>query len=329
MLSTKIRFDPPKQFLLVSVDFRCDVMDGLKDNEDELNIEEALQIRHRRERKELQARVQALKKSADKGDKKRKREVLDGIVKLELALEQRHSEELEQLTTCTKTIENGILQVEHLSINDDKQTAPTERVSKAQKRRDKKAQADREKEIEINAQEELNKTGPRMVEIQTLKSILNSRQLQLHPIPSDGDCLYNAVRHQLMVTGHQPLYDTPTLRCKTAEYISSNKDSLIYYMTNPSNGDILNEVEFERYCSAIRSTPAWGGQIEIKALSQVLKAPIEVLQASGPPTIQNEDNFSGPTLIITYHRFMYSLGEHYNSTQPLGIIENDEQSTTD
>lgn len=295
-------------------------MDGSNENEDELNIEEALQLRHRKERKELQARVQALKK----GDKKRKREVLDDIVKLELALDQRHSEELEQLRASTKSIENVIQQVDQLSINN----VPAERVSKAQKRRNKKAEAEREKEIAIIAQEELNKTGPRMVEIQTLKAILNSRQLQLHPIASDGDCLYNAVRHQLMVTG-QPLYDTATLRCKTAEYISSNKDSLIFYMTNPSNGDILNDIEFERYCTAIRSTSAWGGQIEIKALSQVLKAPIEVLQASGPPTIQNEDNFSGPTLIITYHRFMYSLGEHYNSTQPISVIENNEQSATD
>lgn len=303
-------------------------MDGSKENEDELNVEEALQVRHRKERKELQARVQALKKSADKGDKKRKREVLDDIVKLELALDQRHSEELGQLKASTKTIENVIQQVEHISIN-NLQPVPTERVSKAQKRRDKKAQAERETEIAIIAQEELNKTGPRMVEIQTLKAILNSRQLQLYPIASDGDCLYNAVRHQLLVTGYQPLYDTATLRYKTAEYISSNKDSLIFYMTNPSNGDILNDIEFERYCTAIRSTPAWGGQIEIKALSQVLKAPIEVLQASGPPTIQNEDNFSGPTLIITYHRFMYSLGEHYNSTQPLSLIENDEQSVTE
>lgn len=307
-------------------------MEESKEKEDELNTEEALQIRHRKDRKELQARVQALKKSADKGDKKRKREVLDDIVKLEQALDERHLEELEQLKSSTKIIEDVIEQVEHISITNNGNLHPastTDRVSKAQKRRDKKAQTEREKEIAIKAQEELNKTGPRMVEFQTLKAILNSRQLQLYPIASDGDCLYNAVRHQLMVTGHQPLYDTPTLRFKTAEYISSNKDSLIFYMTNPSNGDILNDIEFERYCTAIRSTPAWGGQIEIKALSQVLQAPIEVLQASGPPTIQNEDNFSGPTLIITYHRFMYSLGEHYNSTQPLSVTENDEHSATD
>lgn len=306
-------------------------MDRSKESEDDENVEEALKARHRKERKELQARIQALKKSGEKSDKKRKREILDDIVKLELALDQRHSDELDQQIAATKILETVIQQVEHISINNDgnQQPAPTERVSKAQKRRDKKAQAERDKEIAISAQEELNKTGPRMVEIQTLKAILSSRQLQLHPIASDGDCLYNAVRHQLMVTGHQPMYDTPTLRCKTAEYISSNKDSLIFYMTNPSNGDILSDIEFERYCTAIRSTPAWGGQIEIKALSQVLQAPIEVLQAIGPPTIQNEDNFAGPSLIITYHRFMYSLGEHYNSTQPLGIVQNDEQIGTD
>lgn len=292
---------------------------------DRLSLDDELQAKHRKDRKELQSKIQALKKSADKGDKKRKREVLDEIVKLELALEQRHQSELNALNE-SKTIQQVVISdTEHAPIiADSKSDEPTiktdaagaDRVSKAQKRRDKKAQAEREKQIEIAAQEELNKNGPRMLELQSLNKLLQQRQLALHPIPSDGDCLYNAVAHQLVHAGYAAR-DVATLRALAADYILAHKESLVFYMTNPRNGDILNDDEFDKYCQAVRSTPAWGGQIEIKALSNSLRVPIEVLQASGPPTVQNEHDFAGAALIITYHRYMYSLGEHYNSTRAI------------
>lgn len=298
--------------------------------------EDELLARHRKERKEQQARIQALKKSADKGDKKRKREVLEEIAKLESALDKAHTEQLDELSkaiaavTIVSVVEPNDNAADDATATTNEITgggfisaaASTDRVSKAQKRRDKKAQADREKEAEILAQEELNKTGPRMQEIQALKTLLNARHLQLTTIASDGDCLYNAVRHQLASKRSQQ-HDVNTLRKMTADYIEANKDSLIFYMTNPSSGDILNDGEFERYCAAIRTTPAWGGQIELKALSNVLQVPIEVLQATGPPTVQNDGHFPGPPLVLTYHRFMYSLGEHYNSTAPLMVMNED------
>lgn len=108
--------------------------------------------------------------------------------------------------------------------------------------------------------------------------------------------------------------DIETLRAKTADYILANKDSLIFYMTNAETGDCLDDVGFERYCSDVRNSSAWGGQIEITALSNILKSPIEIIQATGPSTIQGEE-FKRPKLIITYHRHMYSLGEHYNGTK--------------
>lgn len=123
--------------------------------------------------------------------------------------------------------------------------------------------------------------------------------------------------------------DVLALRNKTADYILGNKDSLIFYMTNTETGDCLSDVEFEKYCSDLRNTAAWGGQIEITALSNVLKVPIEVIQATGPSTIQADDKFNGPNLIITYHRHMYSLGEHYNGTNPFNHNNTNEDASND
>ncbi|KAG4077993.1 hypothetical protein HA402_002044 [Bradysia odoriphaga] len=278
-----------------------------------LSIEDTA-TRHKKERKELQAKIQALKKSAGKGDKKRKKEVLEEIAKLELELDQRHANELTQLDQATKTIEVVLGETEPSPDNEDDQST---RVSKAQKRRDKKAKEEKAKQAEILEQEEINKTGPRATELKLIKTILKSRNLMLYPIPSDGDCLYNAIKHQLMVTGRTPVLDTPKLRQITADYIQDNKQTLIFYMSNPATGDCLTDAEFTDYCESIKRTATWGGQIEIKAMSNALKVPIEVLQSSGPPTIQNDENFPGPPLVLTFHRVMYSLGEHYNSTKCL------------
>lgn len=303
-------------------------MTDLDKSMENLSLDEDLASRHKKERKELQAKIQALKKTAGKGDKKKKKEVLEEIARLESDLDKRHANELAQAETTTTTTVNGANHSNEEDANqnqvvdgDDK----TNRVSRAQKRRDKKANEEKIRQAEILAQEEINKTGPRVIELNTIKNILAKRNLLLHPIASDGNCLYNAIRNQLQVTG-KFADDVQTLRDKTANYILQNKDSLIFYMTNPETGDCLSDAEFEKYCADLKNTAAWGGQIEISALSQILQLPIEVIQATGPPTIQG-DNFKGPNLIITYHRNMYSLGEHYNGTRPKNSItdeENDE-----
>ena len=42
-------------------------------------------------------------------------------------------------------------------------------------------------------------------------------------------------------------------------------------------GDMLTSTEYTEYCDTMRSTHAWGGQLELRALSRVLKKPIQVI----------------------------------------------------
>lgn len=292
----------------------------LNKNLSELAIsgDDDIAARHKKERKELQAKIQSLKKTAGKGDKKKKKEILEEIARLEVDLDTRHASELAQNESEQNCVDSN-----NIADSDRDESDAKGRISKAQKRRDKKAAEEKVRQAEIAAQEELNKSGPRALEVDTIRKLLAGRHLVLQPIPSDGDCLYNAIRNQLKVTDrHVP--DVGELRSQTADYIEANKETLIFYMTHAETGDSLSDEEFVKYCSAIRSTPAWGGQVEITALSSVLKVPIEVIQATGPATIQGEDEFKGPNLIITYHRHMYSLGEHYNGTRPASADSDDE-----
>merc|ERR1712083_1008261 len=104
------------------------------------SAEEQLLRRHRKEKKDLQAKIQNLKKTLSKGDKKKKKEAQEEISQLESDLSKRHARELDSLkedsivTDTTKLAERLILDerktdVGNVSGNSSKQT------SKAQKRR--------------------------------------------------------------------------------------------------------------------------------------------------------------------------------------------------
>ncbi|XP_053698161.1 deubiquitinase OTUD6B [Sabethes cyaneus] len=283
--------------------------------------EETLLARHRKEKKELQAKVQSLKKA--KVDKKKKKELQDEIVRLEADLESRHAEELNRLNS--------------LKINEsscDSEQSPAEapstdekqpKLSKAQRRREKKSQEDKEREEQIKAEEAQQTDSPRIREDKKIAEILAKRGLVGFTVPADGDCLYNAIKHQLTRIGVNG-YETVDLRHLAADYIEDNRDQLICYMSNPESEDVMSEEEFRKYCFQVRYTKSWGGEIEIKALSSSLRCPIEVIQASGPSPVHGEDGDAGRKLVLTYHRHMYRLGEHYNSTVPMSEKKNNDEN---
>uniref|UniRef100_A0A336LQZ0 CSON001510 protein n=1 Tax=Culicoides sonorensis TaxID=179676 RepID=A0A336LQZ0_CULSO len=284
--------------------------------------EEEIHARHRKEKKDLHAKITALKKSSGK---KNKKEVQAEIEKLEKELDAKHLDELKNLkitqnqSTSSDSVKPQLVAPESF-ISNNHDTDQPQKLSKAQKRREKKNEKERERQAEIEKESEANKDGPRNTENKKISDILENRHLSIFPIAADGDCLYNSIIHQLKSTGREAL-TVSELRNITAEYIRNHKVELLPYITNPDTDECLNDIEFEEYCDNIMSTKCWGGQIEIMAISNALKVPIEVLQAAGPPTLQTKTGYEEPKLVLTYHRHFVSLGEHYNSTQPLIISE--------
>ncbi|KAL0849328.1 hypothetical protein ABMA28_013646 [Loxostege sticticalis] len=268
----------------------------------------SVEAKHRKEKKELQAQIQALKKAA-KNDKTKKKEILAEIVRLENDMENRHQQELESVQKENKSEKHELVENE---VNIENDVAKL-KISKAQKRREKKSQLEKEREQQIKLQEKENLHGPRNQELQEISARLKKRNLKIFSIPSDGDCLYKAVAHQMLIVRNETT-TAEILRRDVASYIRNNKDDFLPFMTNPDTFDMLNDDAFEVYCDKIENTTVWGGQLEVRALSSSLKCPINIIQASGPECIEQGSEFEGPPLVITYHRHMYRLGEHYNST---------------
>ncbi|XP_060631568.2 deubiquitinase OTUD6B [Anolis sagrei] len=285
---------------------------------------ELLARQQRKEKRELQAKIQGMKNTVPKNDKKRRKQLLEDVAKLEAEMEQKHKEELKNLKEISpeqNKEHSATINMSRLELGCTDQIQPT-RISKAQKRRDKKAALEKEREERIAEAEIENLTGARHLESQKLAHILATRQLEIKQIPSDGHCMYRAVEDQLKEQSNS--WTVPALRSRTAEYMESHADDFLPFLTNPNTGDLYSREEFEKYCYEIANTAAWGGQLELRALSHILQTPIEVVQMDSPPIVVGEE-YNGKPLILVYMRHAYGLGEHYNSVKPLldKTIENE------
>uniref|UniRef100_A0A8C6G5F9 ubiquitinyl hydrolase 1 n=1 Tax=Mus spicilegus TaxID=10103 RepID=A0A8C6G5F9_MUSSI len=275
---------------------------------EELDDEEQLVRRHRKEKKELQAKIQGMKNAVPKNDKKRRKQLTEDVAKLEREMEQKHREELEQLKQLTfkdSKIDSVAVNISNLVLENQ-----PPRISKAQKRREKKAALEKEREERIAEAEIENLSGARHLESEKLAQILAARELEIKQIPSDGHCMYGALEDQLRE--QDCALTVASLRRQTAEYMQSHSDDFLPFLTNPSTGDMYTPEEFGKYCDDIVNTAAWGGQLELRALSHILQTPIEILQADAPPIIVGEEYPRNP-LVLVYMRHAYGLGEHYNS----------------
>uniref|UniRef100_UPI003AB05EA9 deubiquitinase OTUD6B isoform X3 n=1 Tax=Centroberyx gerrardi TaxID=166262 RepID=UPI003AB05EA9 len=252
--------------------------------------EELLAKQHRKEKKDLQAKIQSMKNAVPKNDKKRRKQLTEDIAKLEAELNQKHEEELGQLKTTADT-------------------------------QDKKAAQEKERDSRIAEAEVQNLQGVRHQEGLKLAQKLAQRQLQIREISSDGHCMYRAIEDQLPELS----LSLKELRSRTAEHMRSHADDFLPFLTNANTGDMYTTDEFEKYCSDVEHTAAWGGQLELRALTQVLHLPIEVIQADSP-TIKIGEEYDGNPITLIYMRHAYGLGEHYNSVERLKDPANEEDS---
>lgn len=190
----------------------------------------------------------------------------------------------------------------------------TNRVSKAQKRRDMKAAKKAEQLKRIEAAEELDEHKERRLEQEKLNRILAKRNLEIYDIEADGECLYRAIEHQLKLTN-----DTNNnlsymdIRKMTSRFMLDHADQFMPFLLD-DNGEIMSEKKYKDYCEKIARTKEWGGHLELTAISQIIGRPIHVFQADNDnPIVIESHPYDRKPILLSFHKHLYHLGEHYNS----------------
>lgn len=108
------------------------------------------------------------------------------------------------------------------------------------------------------------------------------------------------------------------LRRICADCLRSHKDQFIDFVTGSDlteQKDCSPDDVYEAYCSEIEGTAAWGGQLEIQALSMALHVHVRI-HTVGMDTIDIGSEYAGSlsSLDICYMKHAFGLGEHYQST---------------
>ncbi|XP_020690672.1 deubiquitinase OTUD6B [Dendrobium catenatum] len=295
---------------------------------------EEVRARQRKDVADLQNKEIALKKAAAKGSKAeqkaKKKKVEEDISQLMSQLKARHSEELASLgyknedVTGENNLDNIVMAIAGISV---KKSIESAKPSKGAKRRERRAQQEAEREQRIH-EEQSKIISDRSIENEKLEEKLMPLGLTINEIKPDGHCLYRAVEDQLsLYPSKNQLYSHQELRKIAAAYMREHAvDFLPFFLADGKiemdSNDLSLDI-FHKYCEEVESTAAWGGQLELGALTHCLKKHIIIFSGSFPDVemgkeykTEGESIVSNPSILLSYHKHAYGLGEHYNSVVP-------------
>lgn len=265
------------------------------------------------ERKDLQRRIERIKSSIPRKDRVgRARAAEDAAEEEERLLEAQSAERLEHgIPHSALTIVAGSERTVSEGATNTASNAPPKTESKAARRRRKKAEQDAQAQRRVDEEKANMGPSPRFLEIAAIDTQLKPKNLRIHSVPADGHCLYSAVAHQMATRNIQSTLSASVegLRAATADYLLANKDAYLPFIETIDGDEEL----FRKYCEELRNEAVWGGQVELKALAELLGTEIEVYAAGMPIVKMGTASGSAPVLHVSFHRQYFGLGEHYNS----------------
>ena len=126
--------------------------------------------------------------------------------------------------------------------------------------------------------------------------------------------MYKAIEHQLGLQGVRE-YAVDDLRRLVSDALRKNRTDYLPFLTSSSNRDeLMGDEEFERYCADVVGARKWGGNLELQIISKAISVDVHVYQADGPVIkFESEKSTLGRPLLISFHKYLYQLGGHYNS----------------
>ncbi|MCJ1362870.1 hypothetical protein MMC16_001976 [Acarospora aff. strigata] len=309
---------------------------------------EELQSRHRKEQRDLQAKITQKKKQTTK---KTRKGVNDECADLERRLRERQRTELaacdggnlsdasndssedhpflesasEQANGNSKQerVSNLTDSARGLSITDTGTTPTQPKKLNRQKARLAKRAAEQEALAAEAAQEATNLPDLRQTERAAMLKEFEQYGLKEKEIRPDGHCLYSAVADQLnqigvglipQISPQIASSETDTSPVGLVDYKIVRYAAADFMSQNPDDFIPFLEEPLNDYTNKIKNTAEWGGQLELLALAKAFGVEIHVVQSSSRlEKIVPGTSTEGKTIWLAYYRHNFGLGEHYNS----------------
>mmetsp|Transcript_21944 Transcript_21944/g.54204 ORF Transcript_21944/g.54204 Transcript_21944/m.54204 type:complete len:288 (-) Transcript_21944:576-1439(-) len=286
-----------------------------------MESQEEFKHRHAVELKEFEKKSSRIRAGVPKKDRSMKQRVNEEIEEQRKALLSRQAQELKEagVTPDAAAADNADVPPDAQADPDD---AAGPKLSKKEKRRRAKEAKDLEEEARSKVEKAAAGPSEREIETAALTRVLHPLGLTIHHIKPDGNCLFSSVSHQLKINssgsgGAGGVLSAKQLREATAAHIRGNPGEYFPFITAADfEGGGEGNVTMDEYCENLAKPSVWGGQVEIRAMTEVLDVPVEVYAADMPVLKMGPTGGDKAPLRLSYHRKYYGLGEHYNSVVP-------------
>lgn len=278
-----------------------------------------LLAKHRKEQKDLQARITQKKKSATK---KTRKGVNDDCERLQRELSERHQEEIAQLNgdpaapvqgvddwsldgegggtrredDTTKDTESNDESpaTEQTTTTDETPAARTKKPNRQKQRLARRAAMQAAQSV-VAAEEASQQTNYRGNEQDAMHDIFKRLKLKEIEVNPDGHCLYSAVAIQLDESGlglkpdpkrivlqppTQSRIETVTMP-KHDGYRAVRAVTADFIVENRGDFEAFMEEPLDDYTRKIKLTAEWGGQLELQAIAKAYGVDINIIQADG------------------------------------------------
>ena len=143
------------------------------------------------------------------------------------------------------------------------------------------------------------------------EKIYNNLHLFIKDVQGDGNCMFRAIADQIYA--NEDFHEI--IREKCMDYLQIEREFFEQFIEGGKN-------EFENYIIMKRKNGVWGDDIELQAISEIYKRPIEIYSNSIKPLKtfhENQNSFSrseNENDIILPIRLSYHGKNHYNSIVP-------------
>lgn len=288
--------------------------------------EEAMRARHAQELAAVDNDLQEKLSHVGKKNRKKKKALWEEADQAKSELQAKHLEELVaagHVSADSAVVEDVVDAGVAVAAAEEVEDKPKKK-SKSQRRREKKLAEEKAKSAALRLEASKFVSG-RDVEMKAMSEVLDAKGLKVHDIPADGNCLYRAIEHQLQVVvagaagaeGVSPPPGFADLRRLASQHMLSHRAEYEPFFDAEAEAAAAGGVQqsFTEYCEDMATSSRWGGQLELRALSQALGRPIEVYSATAPVSTMGTaaPPPAAAPLRVSFHQQYYALGEHYNS----------------
>ncbi|KAJ9646957.1 uncharacterized protein PV06_04211 [Exophiala oligosperma] len=289
---------------------------------------EELLTKHRKEKRDLQARITQKKKNATK---KTRKGVNDECERLERELAENQQAEIDaleprdeqlELAVDDLTLEGPVKEDATVTESDGPETisdiansSPSVGQSRQKKPNRQKARlarraAEQEAQAAAAAEEAQNMPDRREQEMAAMKKQMDARGLVETMIRPDGHCLFSACAHSMpadQIAKSGPKQEPyQNVRYAAAEFMKAHPDDFAAFMEEP----------LDSYVARIRDSAEWGGELELQAIARAYNININVVRADGrvEKIGSGSDKTDDSTDVwLAYYQHSFGLGEHYNA----------------